>query len=154
VEISQKLLALSALYAFAVGIGLGALYDVFRICRAVRGNVRLNTLWIFVEDILYALLCAVVVIIFVFHVNQGRIRGFMLLAAGAGFRLYYVTLGRLMMGLAERIAAGIRWIFGQVSGLLLVPLRWLKRMVIGWLRKWYTRQLMRRMLRLAERGFS
>ena len=160
-EISQKLLALSALYACLVGMGLGVLYDFFRIFRAVRGEVEtdhflrtgIQLVWIFIEDMLYALLCAAVVIVFVFHVNQGRIRGFMLLSAGIGFWLYYITVGRLMIRLAKPVAAGIRWGVRLLITVIVRPLLWMKMVLYRRMAMAYTIRQKRRILRLAADGF-
>ncbi len=173
-EISQKVLALALLYSAVVGAALGALYDVFRIIRvamkpspdmpAVLRSVydAIGDAVIFAEDILFSFAAALVVTVFLFHINDGQLRWFVLAGAGTGFTFYYITVGRLVILCAEVIISFIRMIIRFVLSLTLIPAikavrftwRFIVKSVTYAERKLYTAVVMRRTLRQAERGFK
>lgn len=173
-EVSQKLLALALLYSAGIGAALGALYDVFRIMRVAMkplpdmpARIRqfYNTVgdtMIFAEDILFSLTAAAVVAVFLFHINDGQLRWFVLAGAAAGFSLYYMTVGRLVMLCANAIISFIRSLIRLILRLTLFPaikaVRFVCRSIgAAWLyaaRKLYTVLVMRRTLRHAEKGFK
>ena len=92
-HVSQSALISLALYGAAVGVLLGIVYDVFRILRiAVEPSNRLRllniitdkktadekkpygetvrTVIIAIEDIIYSIICAVVISVMIFHMNS------------------------------------------------------------------------------------
>lgn len=173
-EISQKVLALALLYSAVVGAALGMLYDVFRIIRVAMkpspgmpATLRavydaIGDTVIFTEDILFSFAAALVVIVFLFHINDGQLRWFVLAGAGIGFMLYYITVGRLLLLCAEAIISFIRMIIRFVLSLTLIPaikaIRFIWRFIVKSAtyteRKLYTSVVMRRTLRQAKRGFK
>ena len=129
-EISQIAIARLYVLAVVVGIGLGALYDVFRISRVFFGvrysrwgetlqarvhlpfisppkkhkkNPFLATI-IFFEDLLFGILSGIAMILLFYLENNGKIRFPALLCATGGFFLYRATLGRLVMLCSDMIA--------------------------------------------------
>ena len=129
-EISQQALLLLHVYALLLGGILGLLYDGFRITRIFFGahysrdvakrmqsiklpllkagkskkESRLIGLVVFFEDLLFCLLSAVAVIFLFYELNNGKFRFVALCCIGAGFLLYRVTLGRLVMLCSEGVA--------------------------------------------------
>ncbi len=170
-QLSQTGLCILFVYALAVGAFLGAVYDVFRILRVafpyVNGNgvkkvyAALMLGIIFLEDMLYALIAAVTVNLFLFNVNDGQVRWFALLGAAMGFALWYVTVGRLIMRCARTIVAAVRRMLYFLYRILLLPvvrlLRFLSERLAWVLRKGYVRlscaRWERHFLRQAQRGF-
>lgn len=173
-EVSQKVLALALLYSAGVGAALGVLYDVFRIIRvAMKPSpgmpAALKSVYdvigdtvIFAEDILFSVSAALVVTVFLFHINDGQLRWFVLAGAGTGFTLYYVTIGHLVILCAEAIISFIRMIIRFVLSLTVIPaikaVRFIWKLIVKSAcyteRKLYTAVVMRRTLRRAERGFK
>lgn len=173
-EVSQKLLGLALLYSAGIGAALGALYDVFRILRVAMKPIqsmpsRIKRFYdtvgdtiIFAQDILYSLAAVAVVAVFLFHINDGQLRWFVLAGAAAGFSVYYMTVGRLVMLCANAIISFIRSLIRLILRLTLFPAikvaRFIWRLISGaWryiVRKLYTAYVMRRILRQAEKGFK
>jgi spore cortex biosynthesis protein YabQ len=174
VEVSQRLLALALLYSAGVGAVLGVLYDVFRIMRvAMKPSQKMpaglravyNVIGdaiIFFEDILFSIVASVVVTVFLFHINNGQVRWFVLAGAGIGFALYYITVGRLVIMCAEAIISFIRALIHFILSLTLFPAarairfigRLLTRLLLHLGRRLYTVIVLRRIIRQAERGFK
>ncbi len=143
----QTQLFFTALYAIVVGIVLGVLYDVFRIQRISMSrdyhftvmrkrennsktlnlltnfllSDKLKSVIIFIEDVAFFVLSAVIVIIFIYQSNSGIIRWFELSGAVLGFILYYFTVGRLVVSLSEYIIFAVRWVIGTVFKYTLLP---------------------------------
>lgn len=70
-DIHQEILFL--LISLALGEGLVVFYDVFRIFRRI---IPHGVIWISVEDILYWIVCALLVFGMIFQTNDGLVRGF------------------------------------------------------------------------------
>lgn len=130
-NVSQKAIAIILLYSAAIGVFLGVVYDFFRIRRKAYdlrkkrtgGKISgLEYIRVFFEDILFSLIASVVFVIFIFHMNSGRVRGIAFLGALFGFFVYRATLGRLVMFLSEAIIKLICRIFGWIFGHVFRPL--------------------------------
>lgn len=118
-EISMSQAALSAALSVLLGIFLGAIYDVIRFLRVVfgvtvaspfkRGNhsprAVLGYVFVILGDLLFFIVCAVLMSVFFFLTGDGRMRGYALVGAFLGFLLYYNTVGRLFIGAVTRIKA-------------------------------------------------
>lgn len=173
-EISQKLLALALLYSAVVGTVLGVLYDIFRIIRVAMKpspgmSPKLRSFYdavgdtvIFIEDILFAFIAALVVAVFLFHVNDGQLRWFVLAGAAVGFFLYYMTVGRLVLLCAGAIISFVKAVLGFLLRITIIPLikllrifrRFAVKFALRTERKIYTAVMMKRALRHAQRGFK
>ncbi len=135
------------LYAVLIGMALGVIYDVFRIIRmwvSVPGIISdrkkekehkstffVNTV-VFICDILFFLITAVISAIFIFHVNNGRIRGIALAGSLLGFVAYYNTVGRLVTMISGFIIRGVYFIFRFIlNGIILPCVGFLKKILNG-----------------------
>lgn len=88
------------LWSLLFGAGLGLFYDLFRWFRLF---VRCSTVSVFFQDLAYFLTAAVASFLFIFEVNDGTVRLFILaafLAGGVSFRL---TVGQLLFRVCLRI---------------------------------------------------
>lgn len=130
-NVSQKALAIILLYSGAIGVFLGAVYDFFRIRRKAyvlrkkrtdSNYGKLEYVRVFLEDILFSLIASLVFVIFIFHMNSGRVRGVAFFGAAIGFFAYRATVGRLVMFLSEAIIRLINRIFGWISRHIVRPL--------------------------------
>lgn len=160
------------LYAVGIGILLGLIYDVFRIVRMAftvpgivsdlyRGREYKNRFLVniigFVCDILFFVIAAVISAIFIFHVNNGRIRGIALFGSLVGFTAYYNTVGRLVTLISGAIIRGVCHTVRFIAVRIILPvLRLIKRGVQGLLsfeRLLYTKRRTRRIIsRLKKKG--
>lgn len=130
-KLSQQLLAVILLWSFAVGAMLGAIWDVFRVIRVAmsventedlpRFYRRLLNVCAFAEDILFSVIAAVGVTIFVYHTNDGKFRWFALAGCALGFYIYYKTIGRLVISIAKPLTALIRRIIAFICVKIIFP---------------------------------
>ncbi len=98
ISVSQQ--TITFLQSTLLGIGLGVLYDLFRILRLIIPSGKIIS---FVEDIIYFLLCGVISFAFLLAVNNGIVRGYLLIGEFLGAALYYFTLGKLIYRVADKL---------------------------------------------------
>ena len=146
------------------GIFLGMVYDMFRLFR-IAGNDKTysvtnaiknryfskihfggksrkhisDTVFVFIEDVLFFLVVAVTEILATFHFNHGEIRIYCLLISAIGFFIYQKTMGRLVIFLSSKTLYLIRRIIYWIVCLILTPtfyvLRFSKKLISFLLRK-------------------
>lgn len=148
----------SFLGAILLGAALGLLYDVFRIVRIAfpAGKARL-----FVEDVLYFMVCAAASFLFLLTSSDGIVRVFLLIGELIGVVLFHSTLGILVMRVAQAIINAVkavlrfllRWIllpiwrvFYAIMSLFMRPARWIGKFVKNYLRKVKFRLKVRRIV--------
>lgn len=177
------------LYSAAIGALLGVIYDIFRIIRIAvqiserdnaNGNAKsakmretFSFIIIFIEDILFFIIAAIITILFIFMVNNGQVRLFAITGEILGFTVYYFTVGRVVKALAERIIALIRLFIRLIyKYIVLPPIRLVRyifnkiinavRKVLNYLRtkyirrklRTYTKNEMARFIKLAGSGYG
>lgn len=128
--ITQEKITLIIFWSFFVGMFLGLIYDFFRIRRiafkksGLTSKLRrlFSSMVVFFEDIFFALICAVIVCIFLFYINSGRARGISLFVMVLGFYVYYNTLGRVVILCSEYIIRFIKYVFIKIYSIFLRPL--------------------------------
>lgn len=124
------------LYSLAVGVALGILFDVFKIKREFFGVTRLI---LFFDDLVYMLICTVVLILGVFKVNNGKLRWYELLAPAVGFIIYRLTLSKLIIAffyfLSSRIKKLFKLVIKFVRKLLNPVLKLLERLCVYFMSK-------------------
>lgn len=75
----------------------------------------------FLGDILWWLFAAVGIILLNYFFNKGVFRAFTVFGMAVGFVLYYFTLGKLVMMLAEAIVFALKYTFFALCGVLGYP---------------------------------
>lgn len=102
-------------FAMAAGVGLALclLYDLFRIARLLRPPSKTG---LFVQDVLYWLVSAVVVFCFLLVRCDGGIRFYAMLGLVLGWLACHLTVSRWMMRLSRRLVRALRGVA-----------RWIKR---------------------------
>lgn len=106
--------AIAFLWAALLGGGLGAVYDVFRVVRILRGRDR--PILVFLEDLLFALIAALATASCFTWTNFGQVRLFLLVGEGLGFMVWHCTLGVFIGAVARWVARFLRWlerVFGR-----------------------------------------
>ena len=78
--------------SLALGAGLMALYDVFRIWRVL---IPHGTLWTGLEDLIYWMFSAVSTFLLLFYQNDGILRWYAVGGVFCGMLLYQGTIGRI-----------------------------------------------------------
>lgn len=100
--VSQLSLFIAAVvFSFIVGIE----YDFFRILRVVfdRGSTA-----VFIEDLLFFIICAVEFPIFCFLFADGEIKLYVVAVCAAGCSLYYLTVGKFIYGRLKKTVLKIK----------------------------------------------
>ncbi len=120
--------------SFFGGVLLGAVYDTMRLSRVLFGvchyvDISLNrnirspfskqlpnrkaspifaAFLLTLQDILFCLLAGILIAILLFYGNNGNFRGFVLFGILAGFLLYYVTIGKLLIRVSEYVIFAVK----------------------------------------------
>lgn len=103
-------------YATLFGVALGMFYDLFRVLRLL---MRPKAVAVFVQDLLFFSVTALLMSIFVFAFHSGLLRLHIFACAAAGAALWYMTFGRVFYRLWRRVADKIRQDIADLSA----PLR-------------------------------
>lgn len=136
-ELSQRLLCLLFLASFGAGGCLGGVFDLLRMSRLLlmfprikgaesqptpsrraKWNRRCQLLLLFVEDMLFALLCGMVMILLLYFLNDGKIRWLAPVGMACGFFAYMVTIGKLIQKCLAWLTRVIRRLLGGISRFL------------------------------------
>lgn len=124
-EISREAFLPFLVFSFIIGVLLGPVYDIFRIRRkAIKkmGRMKLDFVLTFIEDILFSVFASVAIILVCYKLYFGIPRWYSYASALAGFFLWRVTLGELVMALSDKIISGIAMIFAFIKERLLAPI--------------------------------
>lgn len=134
------------LWSIAFGMGLGLLFDGFRILRLILPSPR----WLVgLEDLLYCLMAAFLCGGFLLRVNQGELRSFVLVGEILGWVLYFFTFGALVMKGAKAVIRLVRRVSGVLFRRVIVPLgRFFRRICRLFLRPVkFIRKILKKLLR-------
>ena len=102
-----------------VGAGLFFLYDILRIFRRIKKH---GVILVGVEDLIYWLICTVVVFLMIYQENDGMVRGFALGGILAGMIVYYFLLSRYVIKINVLVWKKILGVIGKIFSVLLGPL--------------------------------
>lgn len=92
------------LWSIITGAILGALFDFFRAFR-YRG---IKDIWVYIQDIIFWCVTAIIVIISSFLISEGELRGYMIIGYLLGGGFYMLTISKLVLGALRFIISGIR----------------------------------------------
>ena len=124
ISMSQQLSAI--IISLITGVILGAIYDVVRIIRCILGvkyteirpkislfknkpkkSLRISglteSLIIHITDVLFFIVCGIIIAITVYFSNSGRVRWFIYFFCVLGFLAYYFTVGKIVIKLSGTI---------------------------------------------------
>jgi spore cortex biosynthesis protein YabQ len=76
------------------GMLIAFLYDVFRIKRKA---VKTSSFIVYIEDLIYWIIVALVMFGVVYYSNQGEVRGYIFIGTAIGVILYLLLLSKLVM---------------------------------------------------------
>ena len=107
------------LYSVILGAGLGIVFDVFRVIRAV---IPHNSFFVALEDVIFMLIWTFSLVIFSVELSGGNIRFFCFVGTLLGFVIYFFSVGKIVITFIRRISSFIRRllnaIFGRIYGFL------------------------------------
>ena len=122
------------LLSLGFGFIMGNFYDLFRIIRISISKGKVVTI---ITDILYCVFLCFSTFLFCLTVNEGEIRIYLLLGAGAGFFVYYFSLGVIIFSFSERIICFIKKIIKSIFNIIIFPFK----VVYGKLRQLFNKIL-------------
>lgn len=98
-------------------------------CSQSRGRARgvLCGILLFFEDILFFTVCGCAISVLIYYTNDGSFRLMAVVGVFAGFLLYYLTVGRLVMSVAHFICFVLRAVLTYVILALITPSAYLLR---------------------------
>lgn len=99
---AQLFLFLASL-AFSVIIGVE--YDIFRVTRLI---FHFGVWAVFIEDLIFFILCSVEFFLFCFIFNNGEIRLYIIFSCCAGCLIYYLTVGKFIYLKMKRLILNIK----------------------------------------------
>ena len=106
--------------AFLCAIVLGALLAVFyNFIRATRDRGLNSFAAVFIGDLIFFIVSAIAVFIYLLGVTNGEIRGYIILSAAIGFFLYRVSIGRAVYFLFCTVLKFSAFAIGRVSSFLI-----------------------------------
>lgn len=108
------------------GIAIALIYDIFRIKRKA---FKTGNLAIYIEDLLYWLLVAVIMFIMVYYSNEGELRSYLFIGAFLGVVFYAMLLSKPVMNSSIFIINIIRKIFKTVYFVVSYPFRLIFRLL-------------------------
>ena len=119
-------------------------------------SLALNIL-IFAGDLLFCVFAAIVLVIFIYHSNDGRARWMVFFGTAAGFAAYYFTLGRIVMFFSSYIVFVIRSVFSYACFIVWLPVKAIISLILRLSRqviaRVYTKNEMKRMKKDSRIGF-
>jgi len=125
-------------YSIILGLIFGVLYDIIRIVHILCGIAsysgekqvllrgKVPFVIFFITDLLYMLCVTAILSFFTYWMNSGVPRFFIIFSSAAGFVLYLMTVGRLVMFFSEALVCFIRVTF---NFLVIRPIRFILRML-------------------------
>ena len=94
-------------YAILWGFKLAIFYDVFLIFRNV---IKHKNFFIYAEDFIYWILCAVFVFEHIYEIGNGYIRWYMALGVGIGMLAYKLTISKWLV-------QGVSFVLNKMKGI-------------------------------------
>ena len=150
-EISPYMLSLLLLCSLVFGVSAGAVNDINRIIRVALGmrertgesekRIRarvaeaLTVVFVALQDILLFAYMGVGVVVLNYYLNRGIFRIYTVAATALGFALYYFTLGRVVIRLAEVIIRVVRGLIIRTLRILTAPFRFVFGIFLGLIKK-------------------
>lgn len=119
------------LHCFGMGVLITVLYDILRILRRV---IPHNLLAVSLEDLLYWIVCSLLIFAMLIRENNGVLRWFAVAGAMLGMLLYKKTLGFLFVKYVSLLLQRLLHLVGRFFAVLLKPLNVVKRRIV-WTRK-------------------
>lgn len=119
--------ALTYLYFVIGGVISAFLYDILRISRR---TVKTPGFLVSIQDILYWLVISIASLLFIYQINDGEIRGFIIVGMLTGASLYIILFSRTILFITVPVFKIIAKFIGKILKLLLMPFVFVKKIII------------------------
>lgn len=107
------------LWSCVLGVGLGIVYDMFRVARVVLKHRKEA---VFVEDFVFTVFSALAIFVYCTEKARGEVRFYIILGAALGFILYILTIGTLVVTITKKIVMVIWKIIYTIYRIFLFPI--------------------------------
>lgn len=107
---------------------------------------------VFAGDILFCIFAALVLVIFIYHSNEGKARWMIFFGAAAGFAAYYFSLGKIVMFFSQYIVFVVRSIVSYAVFFALFPIKAVFSLLLRLFRRIWMRVYTKREIRRIRRG--
>ena len=111
-EISNILQFSGFLRSLALGIILCVFYDIFSALRKAEFN---STTAVLIQDIIYFLITAPIVFLFLLATTNGQLRLYVFVGTVIGFIIFKLSLSKLLVFLLSRFFLLLKFIFSNIS---------------------------------------
>ena len=108
------------LFAVIGGMLIAFIYDLFRIMRRA---VKSCAIFIYLEDFIYWIIVAVVMLGMLYYSNEGEMRGYIFIGTAMGALLYVLLLSWLIVGVSMFVLKIIQKFFSAVWMVLTYPFK-------------------------------
>ncbi len=108
------------LVCIAVGIMLSFLFDIFRIRRQ---TFKSKDFLVHFEDILFWIICMLIVPSVIYIVNYGEIRGYLIIGIVTGVLFYMLFISKLVINLSVPIVLFVKGIITKLLRIFLIPIK-------------------------------
>ena len=102
------------------GFVIGIIFDTFRV---IRKTFKHKDFVIYIQDILFWILSAIVLLYSTFIFNDGEFRFFLLVGAIFGFIIYLFTLSKIFIKINVNMLKFIKKLSSKILKILLIPIR-------------------------------
>ncbi len=126
ISLTEELIAF--LLMLALGIGLGILFDIYR---AIRKRIRKWEKLKNFSDIIYWVITGIFIALYIFNLNDGLMRGYMVVAFFFGLFFYFFVWGKWVLNFVDKIIDVFIEIFKLIFKILLTPWAFLYKMLLG-----------------------
>ena len=165
------------LLSFGLGVALGVGNDLLGFLGGVFSHIRrtphtskktLQTVLRCLQDLLFCFTAGFVITVILFYYNDGRWRGFSIIAVILGFLLYRCSLGKLFGRFSARVSAAVgAWIyraccymarpivgfFAWVFKMILRPIRFFKHKISERRIRKYDTMRTEQLRKISKKGF-
>ena len=108
------------LWACLIGVGLGIVYDCFRVLRIVFNH---KFVAVFIEDVLFTIFYALCLFVYMTECSRGQIRFFVIIGSLLGFVAYLLTVGFVVVTIFRCAVFVIKKIFIRIYELIFMPIK-------------------------------
>ena len=107
-------------YSILGGMACAFVFDIFRIIRRVQKKI--SAVQVFVQDIIFFILFAVILFITILYANDSNVRGYEFFGTLLGAVIYFVVISRIVTKVILFMLRILRIIFERVIKILFFPL--------------------------------
>lgn len=113
-------------YAILWGLELAIIYDAFAVLRIL---VKHKNIFIYIEDFIYWMFCAIFVFEHLFEIGNGHMRWYMAFGVGIGMLSYKLTLSKWIVKGISFVLIKLFWIIGKFLNIFLKPIKFILKKI-------------------------